>query len=150
DARVDRRNHVVMLVPGIFYMETTFAPAGQGAKEGNLANAREYRNCPYMTPETDRTTHFFWAYLNNFEGEDSNISRSLLNSLIEGFMEDKAIIERQQQTFEEDPSFQPLAILADAPLAHFRRVLDKLIEAEQAESRASVAPAARAAAPVTT
>jgi vanillate O-demethylase monooxygenase subunit len=27
-----------------------------------------------MTPETERTTHFFWAYLNNFEGDDSTIS----------------------------------------------------------------------------
>jgi hypothetical protein len=59
-------------------------------------------------------------------------------------MEDKAIIERQQKTFEEDPSFQPLAILADAPLAHFRRVLAKLIEAEQAEAATSGAPAVRA------
>jgi len=101
-----------------------------------------YRNCQYMTPETERTTHFFWVYLNNFEGDDSTISRSLLDSLIEGFMEDKAIIERQQKTFEEDPGFRPLAILADAPLAHFRRVLEKLIEAEQAEANASAAPAA--------
>jgi vanillate O-demethylase monooxygenase subunit len=100
-----------------------------------------------MTPETDRSTHFFWNYLNNFEGEDSNISRSLLKSLIEGFMEDKAIIERQQKTLEDDPSFQPLAVLADAPLAHFRRVLGKLIEAEQAEATASVAPAARTPVP---
>ena len=150
DARVDRRNHVIMLIPGIFYMETLFAPAGQGAEKGNVQNAREYRNCQYMTPETERTTHFFWNYLNNFEGDDSNISRSLLNSLIEGFMEDKAIIERQQITFEEDPGFQPLAIMADAPLAHFRRVLGKLIEAEQAEAAAGAAPtpaAARATAP---
>jgi vanillate O-demethylase monooxygenase subunit len=147
DARVDRRNHVTMLIPGIFYMETMFAPAGQGGEQGKVQNAREYRNCQYMTPETERTTHFFWAYLNNFEGEDSTISRSLLKSLIEGFMEDKAIIERQQKTFDEDPSFQPLAILADAPLAHFRRVLGKLIEAEQAEAATPVAPAARAAAP---
>ena len=142
DARVDRRNHVTMLVPGIFYMETMFAPAGQGAEAGKVQNAREYRNCQYMTPETERTTHFFWVYLNNFEGDDSTISRSLLDSLIEGFMEDKAIIERQQKTFEEDPNFRPLAILADAPLAHFRRVLEKLIEAEQAETNASAAPAA--------
>ena len=48
-----------------------------------------------MTPETERTTHFFWSYLNNFEGADATVSHSLLNSLIEGFMEDKAIIERQ-------------------------------------------------------
>jgi vanillate O-demethylase monooxygenase subunit len=47
-------------------------------------------------------------------------------------MEDKAIIERQQVTLEEDPSFQMLAILADAPLAHFRRILGKLIDAERA------------------
>ena len=85
-----------------------------------------------MTPETERTTHFFWSYLNNFEGEDSTISRSLLDSLIEGFMEDKEIIERQQRTLDEDPSFQMLAILADAPLAHFRRLLGKLIDAENA------------------
>ena len=140
DARVDRRNHVTMLIPGIFYMETMFTPAGQGAEKGNVQNAREYRNCQYMTPETERTTHFFWAYLNNFEGEDCTISRSLLASLIEGFMEDKAIIERQQKTLDEDPSFQMLGILADAPLAHFRRALAKLIEAEQ-QAPASAAPA---------
>jgi len=142
-APVDRRNHVRMLIPGIFYMETMFAPAGSGAEKGNVVEAREYRNCQYMTPETERTTHFFWAYLNNFEGNDSTISRSLLNSLIEGFMEDKAIIEQQQKTLDEDPSFQPLAILADGPLVHFRRQLSKLIEAEQAE--AAAAPAAATA-----
>jgi phenylpropionate dioxygenase-like ring-hydroxylating dioxygenase large terminal subunit len=128
-ARVDRRNIATMQVPGIFMMETLLAPAGQ---EPVAAATQEYRNCQFMTPETERTTHFFWSYLNNFAAADSTICRSLLNSLIEGFMEDKAIIERQQITLEEDPGFQMLAILADAPLAHFRRVLGKLIEAEQA------------------
>ena len=142
-AKVDRRNIATMLVPGIFTMETLFAPAGEG--KDARTGVREYRNCQFMTPETESTTHFFWSYLNNFEGEDSTISQSLLNSLIEGFMEDKAIIERQQQTFEEDPGFQPLAILADAPLAHFRRTLEKLIDAERASS--TISSAARAGYP---
>lgn len=132
--KLDRRNRVQMFLPGIFDMATLFAPAGQGAERGvNVTGTREYRNCQFMTPESDKTTHFFWAYLNNFEGEDTTISRSLLNSLIEGFMEDKAIIERQQKTLDEDPSFlaQMLAILSDAPLVHFRRSLDRLIDAEQ-------------------
>jgi phenylpropionate dioxygenase-like ring-hydroxylating dioxygenase large terminal subunit len=128
--KVDRRNIARMHIPGIFYMETLFAPAGSGAEKGNVAGAREYRNCQFMTPETERTTHFFWAYLNNFEGADSAISRSLYESLVEGFMEDKAIIERQQKTLDEDPGFQMIAILADGPLAHFRRVLERLIAAE--------------------
>lgn len=131
-ARLDRRNTVNMYIPGIFYMETLFAPAGQDISGGNLEGVREYRNCQFMTPETERTTHFFWTYLNNFEGEDSSISLSLLNSLIEGFMEDKAIIEQQQKTLEADPHFQMLAILADGPLAHFRRLLEKSIDTEQA------------------
>jgi phenylpropionate dioxygenase-like ring-hydroxylating dioxygenase large terminal subunit len=142
NVKVDRRNIATMLVPGIFTMETLFAPVEQGAPQGNVAGARQYRNCQFMTPETERSTHFFWSYLNNYEGDDSTISRSLLNSLIEGFMEDKAIIERQQRTLEEDPSFQMLGILADAPLAHFRRVLGKLIDAEQ-----TAGPIAAAAAP---
>jgi vanillate O-demethylase monooxygenase subunit len=130
--KVDRRNRVHMHIPGIFYMETMFAPAGSGADQGPAPpGTREYRNCQFMTPETERTTHFFWAYLNNFEGQDTTISHSLLNSLIEGFMEDKAIIEQQQKTLDADPSFQMLAIMADAPLAHFRRTLEKLIAAEQ-------------------
>jgi vanillate O-demethylase monooxygenase subunit len=128
--KLDRRNIAAMYVPGIFYMETMFSPAGSGVTD--LEHTKQYRNCQYMTPETRSTTHFFWAYLNNYEGQDSTISRSLLDSLIEGFMEDKAIIERQQRTVEEDPNFQMLAIMADAPLAHFRRVLSKLIEAERA------------------
>jgi phenylpropionate dioxygenase-like ring-hydroxylating dioxygenase large terminal subunit len=143
DARLDRRNRMSMLIPGIFYMETLLAPAGHGAEKGNVQNAREYRNCQFMTPETERTTHFFWKYLNNFEGDDSTISRSLLNSLVEGFLEDKAIIEQQQKTLDADADFPMLAILADGPLMHFRRLMAKLIEAEQAASGDTAAEEAR-------
>jgi phenylpropionate dioxygenase-like ring-hydroxylating dioxygenase large terminal subunit len=141
--KVDRRNIARMHVPGIFYMETLFAPAGIGAEKGSVANAREYRNCQFMTPETSKTTHHFWIYLNNFEGEDTTISRSLHASLVEGFMEDKHIIEAQQKAMDEDPQFKLLAVIADAPLAHFRRTLDQLIAKEQA-MRIVAAPAAGA------
>jgi vanillate O-demethylase monooxygenase subunit len=142
--KLDRRNRVQMYVPGIFDMATMFAPAGQGAEKGvNVPGAVEYRNCQFMTPESDKTTHFFWKYLNNHEGEDTTISRSLLDSLIEGFMEDKAIIERQQKTLDEDPSFlsQMLAIRSDAPLVHFRRSLDRLLDAEQLPAETPAAAA---------
>jgi vanillate O-demethylase monooxygenase subunit len=131
-ALVDRRNIGHMHIPGTFFLESLFSPAGTGAEKGNLSGARQYRNCQFMTPETRRTTHFFWNYLNDFEGEDGNISRSLHASLIEGFMEDKAIIEAQQKVLDADPDFRMLAVAADGPLMHFRRTLDRLIAAEQA------------------
>jgi vanillate O-demethylase monooxygenase subunit len=131
NAKVDRRNIGHMLVPGIFFLESMFAPAGTGAEKGNIAAARQYRNCQFMTPETRRTTHFFWNYLHNFDLDEPNIALSLCNSLREGFMEDKAIIEAQQKLFDREPDATLLAIAADAPLAHFRRVFGQRLAAEQ-------------------
>jgi phenylpropionate dioxygenase-like ring-hydroxylating dioxygenase large terminal subunit len=131
DDKIDRRNIGHMHVPGTFFLDTRFAPAGSGAERGPVPGAREYRNCQFMTPETEKTTHHFWIYLNNYQGADSNISRSLHASLIEGFMEDKHIIEAQQRAMDEDPDFKLLAVVADAPLAHFRRVMDQLIAKER-------------------
>jgi vanillate O-demethylase monooxygenase subunit len=90
-----------------------------------------------MTPETRRTTHFFWNYLNNFEGDQHWISESLHQSLIAGFLEDKAIIEGQQRMLDDDPAFTFHPIVADAALAHFRRVFGRLVEDEQAGLRAA-------------
>tara|TARA_R110001599_G_scaffold353866_1_gene600901 strand:+ start:20963 stop:22045 length:1083 start_codon:yes stop_codon:yes gene_type:complete len=121
DARVDRRNIGRMLVPGIFLLESRFAAAG--AEDDTTA--REYRNCQFMTPETRGSTHFFWNYLHNFDLDNPNIALSLQRSLLQGFHEDKAIIEAQQTVFDADPDYQLLAIAADAPLAYFRRLMDQ-------------------------
>jgi len=120
-----------MHVPGIFFLESLFAPAGQGAEQGNLAGAKQYRNCQFFTPETRRSTHFFWNYLHDYSLDDPTIALSLRDSMVQGFMEDKFIIEGQQEVLDADPGFRMNAIVADAPLAHFRRTLGKMIEAER-------------------
>lgn len=136
---VDRRNIGQMHVPGIFLLETLFSPAGTGAEKGNLSGAKQYRNCQFFTPETSRTTHFFWNYLHDYALDDPNVARSLHDSMVEGFLEDKAIIEGQQKTLEADPQFRMQAIAADAPLSHFRRTLARLIDAEAAGPRSVAA-----------
>ncbi len=137
DTKVDRRNIGRMHIPGVFFLESLFAPAGSGAEKGNLEQARQYRNCQFMTPETRSSTHFFWNYLHNFDLDNPNIALSLRDSLIEGFMEDKAIIEAQQQRLDADPDFHLRTLGSDAALKHFRRLLSKRIN----EETASKAPA---------
>jgi len=141
---IDRRNIGHMHIPGIFFLESMFSPAGSGSEKGNREGSREYRNCQFMTPETRRSTHFFWTYLNNYEGEDHNISRSLHQSLIEGFMEDKHLIEAQQKVLDADPGFELQAIASDAALSHFRRVFAQLVAQEQAEQATQQAAAPKA------
>lgn len=131
DARVDRRNFVRMFVPGIFFMETTFAPVGRNPDDDGVRGIRRYRNCQYMTPETRCSSHFFWNYLRNFRNDEMAVSRSLRDSLLEGFMEDKVVIEAQQRRLETEPPFQPRALHADAAFAHFRQTLDRRIAAER-------------------
>jgi len=136
DEPVDRWNVGTMHIPGIFFLETAFAPAGSGLENGNRNSARQYRNCQFITPETERSTHFFWNYLHDYDLHDPNIALSLHDSMVEGFMEDKAIIENQQVVIEADPDFKMQAIRADVPLTHFRWTLNKMIAAEQAPAPA--------------
>src|SRR3954449_12509364 len=82
--KVDRRNIARMYVPGIFFMETLFSPAGSGADQGNLEGAKQYRNCQFFTPETERSTHFFWDYLHDYDLHDPSIAQSLNKSMVEG------------------------------------------------------------------
>jgi phenylpropionate dioxygenase-like ring-hydroxylating dioxygenase large terminal subunit len=133
--KVDRRNIGRMYVPGVFFLESLFGPAGRGLDKGNREGAKEYRNCQFFTPETRRSTHFFWNYLHDYDLHDPAIALSLYDSMVEGFMEDKFIIEGQQQVLDADPAFEFHAIVADAPLAHFRRLLGRRIHAERQESR---------------
>jgi len=137
EAKVDRRNIAKMLVPGIFLMETMFSPAG--SNDFSFAGTRQYRNSQYMTPETRRTTHFFWNYLHNSDIDDPKIALSLRDSLFEGFYEDKAIIEAQQVLLDNDPEFRLRALEADVALTHFRQVLKRKIREEAKASNHSIA-----------
>lgn len=139
EAPVDRCNHAIMHVPGVFFMETLFAPAGSGAERGERQQAKQYRNCQFFTPETRRSTHFFWNYLHDYELQDPTIALSLYHSMVEGFLEDKAIIEDQQRVLDADPAFVMHPIAADGALVHFRRTLSKLIDAERAGAQALAA-----------
>ena len=117
--------------PGIFFLESLFGPAGLGLEKGNREGAKEYRNCQFFTPETRRSTHFFWNYLHDYELHDPAIALSLHDSMVQGFLEDKFIIEGQQEMLDAQPDFKMHGIVADAPLAHFRRILSKAIQQEQ-------------------
>jgi len=117
---LDRANFTEMHIPGVFLMETLFAPAGYDEEKDDRTGCRQYRNCQYMTPETEDTTHFFWDYFHNFDIDNPEISKSLYDSLLEGFMEDKLFIEEQQKLLKSSPEFSPKFFSADEAFTYFR------------------------------
>ncbi|MEQ8262763.1 aromatic ring-hydroxylating dioxygenase subunit alpha [Pseudohaliea sp.] len=130
ELKVDRRNFVRMYTPGVFLMDTQFGPVGWDADEPQ-PELLEFRNCQYMTPETRRTSHFFWEYLRNFSKDSDEVGETLREAMFKGFFEDKVIIEEQQKLLERYGDFQPRGIASDNALSHFRRVWFEAIAKER-------------------
>ena len=91
-----------------------------------------------MTPETRRTTHFFWNYLHNFDLDDPNIALSLLQQPArEGSWRTRRSSRRSRSCSTPSPTTSLLAIAADAALTYFRWALKRRIDAERSAARAA-------------
>lgn len=128
---VDRWNDYDYLVPGILIMNSGFAAAGSGAKEGKREGAIEFRSCQAVTPETESTSHYFFSQPRNFDNHDPITDHLLDRALKAAFQEDLEIIEAQQQRWEENDTDEMILIAADAALVQFRRIVERLKEEER-------------------
>jgi len=68
--------------------------------------------------------------MHNRDKDNPQVSASLKDSLLEGFMEDKVFIEDQQKLLEQSPDFVPRAIAADEAFVHFRNKYSAKLKAE--------------------
>jgi phenylpropionate dioxygenase-like ring-hydroxylating dioxygenase large terminal subunit len=85
-----------------------------------------------MTPETDSTCHYFWAFARNFRVEEPEVTEFLRENVRRTFDEDKEMLEAQQANLgsgDFDPAYK-VAVKADAGAVAGRRLLAAFIEAE--------------------
>lgn len=131
---IDRWNIYDVHIPGnVFNMDSGSAPAGTGAPEGRRAReALQFHACQIVTPEDERNSHFFWTYAHDFRLDDADLTARLSARILEGFEEDRAVIEAQQAVVDESGDDPMAYIFVDAGLAQGRRVLGKLLAAEAA------------------
>jgi hypothetical protein len=76
--------------------------------------------------------------MHNQKTNIENHAHSLHDSILEGFYEDKIIIETQQKSLDSDPTFKLKAIAADAPLSHLRWLIEKRLKEEANAGSAAV------------
>ncbi|ATE61356.1 aromatic ring-hydroxylating dioxygenase subunit alpha [Thauera sinica] len=130
---VDRWNNYEFLVPGVLLMDSGSVPVGRGGAGGSREGALQFRGCQAITPETARTTHYFFAQPHNFGIEDAEVTRKIHQVLIDAFEEDRHIISGQTRMLAFDPDFRMVPLGVDAALSHFRWVMNKRIR-EEAEA----------------
>ena len=132
---VDRWQLIQYEPPAHFMIDVGCAVAGTGAPEGDRSQGLTMYSNHTLTPETESSTHYFWHHARNFRLDEPDLTDTLANATKTAFGEDVIIIEMQQDRMDRAPADKPIIdINADAGVLQARRLLDGLIEAEQADA----------------
>ena len=56
-----------------------------------------------ITPETDKTCHYFWAFVRNYQLGEQRITTEIRDGVSGIFHEDELILEAQQRAMDKTP-----------------------------------------------
>lgn len=117
--------------------------AATGAAGGNAENALVNENAHIATPETDTSTHYFFAATRNFEVDNGDLNTLIAKKREEIFVtEDKPMLADVQDRMGDAEfwSLKPRMLPIDAAPVAVRRRLKMLIDAEAAEGEGASSP----------
>jgi len=134
---IDRWQIIDFTPPGYVSIDLGGMAVGAGAREGKRDGALLRRSLNALTPETEKTSHYFWADAQAFAPKDRALTELLFHQVHATFLEDIAMVEAQQARRDQDPGFQPVDINADAGGLEARRILERLAAAGRNVPRAA-------------
>lgn len=132
DGNVDRWQIVEHIPPCYSVNDAGCTEVGSGAQEGDRSQGMEFKALSAPTPETERTCHYFFAFVRNFGLEDAEMKRVFDEDLVDVFREDVVVFEAQQRMMNLMPDAPRIDINVDATPLAARRMLEEMIEAERA------------------
>jgi phenylpropionate dioxygenase-like ring-hydroxylating dioxygenase large terminal subunit len=129
---VDRWQYYYLHCPSICIVD--FGSAPPGALDANAsreaAPAVQMYSCIFMTPETERTTHYFYWQSRNFGIGDEAVSAKVLEQIDIAFAEDFAILEAQQHSLDTYPVSDDVKLALDSAPTRQRRIVQRMLDAE--------------------
>ena len=142
DDQVDRWQHITWTPPAFVKLDVGAAKAGTGAIDGDRSQGFTMRNLNAITPETDNTTHYFWAQAHNFRLDEAWLTDLLVANVHEAFLEDLEIIGLQQENIDSGTTAPRVDINHDGGGLQAIRTLNAMIEAENDSVSGQTAQAA--------
>jgi vanillate O-demethylase monooxygenase subunit len=136
---VDRWQEFEFHAPGAIHQWSGATDVGTGAYEGKRDGGFSLRLYHGITPETERSSHYFWCGANGYRQDDPSATEQLYQELATAFKQDLTIVAAQQRTLDHWKSVSYVDIKADGARVHARRVLERRMaeEAEQAKALAT-------------
>ena len=119
-ARIDRWQTTFYTPPGFCVIKVGAVPTGTNDRLRGF----EARILNMITPETERSSHYFWGHARNIRRDESALTDVIRRSVLETFNQDKVVLEAQQIACERIDTFDPQVVLGiDAGPVQGRRVL---------------------------
>jgi vanillate O-demethylase monooxygenase subunit len=134
---VDRWQFIDFTPPAFLRLSVGATPTGTGAPEGRFVDGINMRNLNAITPETESTTHYFWAQAHDFDTKNEKLTDMIFEQVKTAFLEDVAVFEAQQRAIAAAPDAPQMDINADTGGIQARRILDRLHQDEIAAAHAA-------------
>ena len=131
--KVDRWQEFEYFAPSTILQWSGALEFGRDAMENRDQEGFHLRLFHGATPETDTSFFYFWSAANGYRQDDPQATQDLYNEIYPTFIEDKDIMEAQQERINEDPDRMLVGIGADRALSYARVALRRMIDAENTQ-----------------
>jgi vanillate O-demethylase monooxygenase subunit len=139
DQPVDRWQICRFTPPSHVMIEVGVALAGQGGFEADPKVKASSVVVDFLTPETETSMWYFWGMARRFRPHDKALTAQIREGQKKIFAEDIEVLERQQRNLLARPERKLLMLNIDLGGVQSRKVIERLIAAEQADRPAVAA-----------
>jgi vanillate O-demethylase monooxygenase subunit len=135
--KVDRWQVTHFGPPCFVKLDIGSAAVGTPIRQGERGQGVNMWNLNAITPETEKTAHYFFAQAYNFRLEDPSIGTGLAKQITSIFMDDMAMVKAQQVNMDLRPTPAPVNLTQDKAWVAMRQIVDRLIREEQQPAKAA-------------
>jgi vanillate O-demethylase monooxygenase subunit len=130
--KVDRWQICRFSPPSHVMIDVGVAVAGHGGFDAPLEFKTSATVVDFITPETEQTMWYFWGLARRFKPADPELTGQIREGQGRIFSEDREMLERQQRNLQTWPQRRLMTLNIDAGGAHARRIIQRMVAAEQA------------------
>jgi vanillate O-demethylase monooxygenase subunit len=134
--KVDRWQVTHYGPPSFVRLDIGSAPVGTPIRQGERSKGVNMWNLNAITPETEKTAHYFFAQAYNVKLDEPWVGNMLAKQITEIFMDDMAMVRAQQKNMDIGPS-PSVTLGQDKAWIAMRGIVDRLIREEQGKAKAA-------------